>query len=171
LAEQRVTLLLFLAFLSFAHDGEDSMSEMPSQSGVDNPHWPESKYSIGSPKFIHALGAVAANFNWLESTFACLFQLYSRLPPKVNATLFTRLTNDMRTSILSKCAESSCYSNDKVEFVLHFVQVFNFCKENRNILMHSRTHEAVMRRPHDGTSTLLMKKWGNIACIPYPLME
>ena len=107
-------------------------SDVPSNS----PKWPT--YELGPPEYIHALGAVSATFNYLESRFKVLFRIYTRLPPKASAHLFAKLDNQARVELFRKCFEEATSSLKYKEALSHFISGYSICAQNRNILLHSQ---------------------------------
>jgi hypothetical protein len=108
---------------------------------VGYPEW-HTRYHPGYEKHLHALGVIAANYNHLEFALFALFYLFLDLGPATAQHLFAYLTNDKRIDILSKAVEAREKDLEVTDRILHFIQGFKICTENRNLLLHSMTEGA-----------------------------
>jgi hypothetical protein len=130
---------------------------MSSDESLKSPHWPMPHYNLGPPDFIHALGAVAATFNSLESWLRALFITYTRMPEGAAAALFTRLDNQARIDLLKQCIEATDHSNEIKDALQHLFAGYAVCADNRNILMHAQTATVKFQRSPEKTQVLFFK--------------
>lgn len=107
---------------------------MPSSSRKSR--WP--RYEIAPRQYIHAIGAVAANFNYLESWLKFLFRIYVDLPAGARQMLFVKQDTMARLNLLSPCFEGSNHEEKFKDALRRFVAGYAACAENRNILMHAQ---------------------------------
>jgi hypothetical protein len=97
------------------------------------------KYNPNLFEHMHALGVIAANYNELEGQFYRLFWITSDRF-EVAKLVFSKLNNAERMEVALKVAE-----NEPKQFKEHyraFIGGFGTSHENRNVLMHSRAHNA-----------------------------
>jgi hypothetical protein len=92
--------------------------------------WPP--YRIGSPDHLHALGAIAVAYNLLEFCMRGLFNLYS-----IRDGVFANSTNFERLKIIREAVDKSAHPDAIKIDVKYFLDAYETCTENRNILMHS----------------------------------
>jgi hypothetical protein len=88
---------------------------------------------------MQALGVIAAKYNDLEGAFYRLF-LVTMHNMNVGKLVFAKLNNAERVTVAKKAAET-----EPLEFRLlleYFLSGFGILAENRNILMHSKAHNA-----------------------------
>jgi hypothetical protein len=116
-------------------------------------HW---KYNFNFKDHMHALGVIAANYNDLEGHF---YRLFCLTLPNFNVAnmIFARMHNGERMAIALEVSKK-----EKPEFRLRyeaFIAAYGTATENRNILLHSKAHNA---SPLDlsalGTSQLILAK-------------
>lgn len=96
-------------------------------------------YNPNLKEHIHALGVIAANYNELEGIFYRLFYL-TLGKAEAGKIIFSKLNNAERIQVAFKIAES-----EKPEFrdsYEHFISGYGTATENRNILLHSKAHNA-----------------------------
>jgi hypothetical protein len=96
-------------------------------------------YNPNLKDHMHALGVIAANYNELEGNFYRLFFL-TLGKIQVGKMVFSKLNNAERIEIALKMAEY-----EKPEFrdrYEHFISGYGTSTENRNILLHSKAHNA-----------------------------
>jgi len=88
---------------------------------------------------MHTLGVIAANYNELEGSFYRLFFL-TLGKFEVGKIIFAKLNNAERIETALKIAENETPEfRDRYE---HFINGYGTCTENRNILLHSKAHNA-----------------------------
>lgn len=100
------------------------------------------KYNPNLLQHMHALGVIAANYNELEGQFYRLFWATSQRFD-VAKLVFSKLNNADRMAVALKVAESE--PSQFREHYVAFIKGFGISHENRNILMHSRAHNAGAR--------------------------
>jgi hypothetical protein len=123
------------AFSVSSCDGIQTMALRSSRRRAPK-HWPT--YDIGRHDYVHTLGALAANFNYLESWLKYLFTIYVTLPPAARGFLFAKLDNAARLELLKHCFENSPHPERFKKALRHFVKGFAACAENRNVLLHAQ---------------------------------
>lgn len=97
------------------------------------------KYNPNLKEHMHALGVIAANYNDLEGHFYRLF--YITQPQfEVGKLVFSKLNNANRMEVARKVAETQ--PQEFRERYEHFLSGYGTATDNRNILMHSRAHNA-----------------------------
>jgi hypothetical protein len=97
---------------------------------------------------MHALGVAAANYNSLEYMFQVLFEYYTGFEyAAASQQLFSHLgTNQKRVDIQSRLITyKERKSPDVANGVQYFLDGFDICAENRNLLMHGRIFEGSTR--------------------------
>ena len=112
-------------------------------------HYPNHK------QHMHALGVIAANYNDLEGEFYRLFYVTS---DKFNVAklIFSKLNNAERMEVALKVAQTEpALFRPLFEY---FVSGFGIAAENRNILMHSKAHNAWSYEPGATTHLTLAKQ-------------
>jgi hypothetical protein len=97
------------------------------------------KYNPNLKEHMHALGVIAANYNELEGRFYGLFYLtLGRF--EIGKIIFSKLNNTERIDIALRVAETEPASfRDRY---IHFITGYGVATDNRNILMHSKAHNA-----------------------------
>ncbi len=106
------------------------------------------KYHPSLRDHMHALGVAAANYNSLEFVFQSLLEFYLGLEDSgASQHLFAQLnSNQKRSDILSRLIVYKERKSQNVsESVQFFLDGFDICSENRNLLMHGRIFEATTR--------------------------
>ena len=89
---------------------------------------------------MHALGVIAANYNELEGHFYQLF--YATMGKMdVGKLVFSKLNNAERMEIALKLSETDPSPTFR-ELFEYFISGYGVATENRNILMHSKAHNA-----------------------------
>ncbi len=96
------------------------------------------RYNPNLFNHMHALGVIAANYNALEGEFYRLFFVTSD-KMEVGKLVFAKLNNAERIQIARAIAETE--PPPFQELFLYFLDCFGTITENRNILMHSQTHD------------------------------
>ena len=94
--------------------------------------WPP--YRIGNADHLHALGAIAMAYNLLEFRLRNLFNLYS-----IGDEVFTKNRNFNRLKLIREAVDKSAHPDAIKKDVKYFLDAYETCTENRNILMHSIT--------------------------------
>jgi hypothetical protein len=97
--------------------------------------WPS--YDIGPPDIVHAIGAVSVAFNRLEWAMLQIFDHYMRSDPFVSFNVFEKFNNQSRVELLSQLLAVREPDPMAKEMFSHFLDGFERCAENRNIIMHS----------------------------------
>jgi hypothetical protein len=92
--------------------------------------WPP--YRIGNADHLNALGAIAMAYNLLEFRMRELFNLYS-----IGDDLFTKNNNFERLKIIRDAMDKSSHPEAIKNDVRYFLDAYETCTENRNVLMHS----------------------------------
>jgi len=100
------------------------------------------KYNPSLRDHMHALGVIAANYNELEGEFYNLFWVTSERFD-VAKLVFSKLNNAERMEVALKTCERE--PKQMQEHYRSFISAFGICNENRNLLMHSRAHNASSR--------------------------
>jgi len=96
-------------------------------------------YNANLKEHFHALGVIAANYNELEGFFYRLFYL-TLGKSDAGKIIFSKLNNAERIQVALKVAEGETLEfRDRYE---HFISGFGTVAENRNILLHSKAHNA-----------------------------
>ncbi|TYL80326.1 hypothetical protein [Bradyrhizobium cytisi] len=97
------------------------------------------KYNPSLKEHMHALGVIAANYNDLEGQFYRLFYI-TQTHFEVGKLVFSKLNNAQRMEVARKVAETQPLSfRERYE---HFISGYGTATDNRNILMHSKAHNA-----------------------------
>jgi hypothetical protein len=97
---------------------------------------------------MHALGVAVANYNGLEYIFQTLFEYYTGFEYLAAAQqLFSHLgTNQKRIDVLRRLITYKERKNpDVIDGLEYFLEGFDICAENRNLLMHGRIFEGTTR--------------------------
>ncbi|MFK4505434.1 hypothetical protein LPJ38_34760 [Bradyrhizobium daqingense] len=97
------------------------------------------KYNPRLFHHMHAMGVIAANYNELEGQFYRLFFLNMH-KFEVGKLVFSKLNNAERMEVALKAAETEPLAFG--ELFEHFISGYGIATENRNILMHSKAHNA-----------------------------
>jgi hypothetical protein len=103
---------------------------MTKKTEVDD--WPP--YRIGNADHLHALGAIATAYNLLEFRLRALFSLYS-----ISDDVFTKNNNFDRVKLLRGAVDKSSNPDAIKKDAKYFLEGYEICTDNRNILMHSIT--------------------------------
>jgi hypothetical protein len=101
------------------------------------------KYNPSLKEHMHALGVIAANYNELEGHFYRLFYVILN-KSEAGSLIFSKLNNGERMEVALKLAEREPAGFR--DLFRHFISGYGIASENRNILMHSKAHNAW---PHD----------------------
>jgi hypothetical protein len=113
--------------------------------------WPDEKHRITSVEFIHAFGQLSLAYNYLEDCMGLIFGRFLPINLLEAEALYHRLNNFDRMSILTGLVTNSSESDEIKSHVLHLIECYDICTENRNILMHSIVF------PKDGITRLLKR--------------
>jgi hypothetical protein len=97
------------------------------------------KFNPNLKEHMHALGVIAANYNELEGHFYLLFYLTLN-KFEVGKIIFSKLNNAERIETALKLAETEP-ANFR-DLFRYFISGYGIASENRNILMHSKAHNA-----------------------------
>jgi hypothetical protein len=92
--------------------------------------WPP--YRIGNADHLHALGAIAMAYNLLEFRMRELFALYS-----IGDDRFTKSNNFERLGMIRDAIDETTHPEVIKNDVRYFLDAYQTCTENRNVLMHS----------------------------------
>jgi hypothetical protein len=98
-------------------------------------HWP--KYQIGPRESIFALGVVGVKYAQLEFALSGIFATTLGISMSLGSIMMPKLTNHIRLQLLRERLPSCLWSEEVQDMVYHFIQAFNICADNRNLLMHS----------------------------------
>lgn len=98
-------------------------------------YWP--KYQVGPRESIFALGVVGVKYAQLEFALTRIFATTLGISLDLGSMLMPKMTNYIRLRLLRERLPSCLWSAEVQDMVLHFVQAFEICAENRNLLMHS----------------------------------
>src|ERR1700735_1391271 len=105
---------------------------------AETPEWPS--YPVGNRESIFALGVASIKYAELESVFTAIFALATEVP------------HSSATMIVAKCGAGSCIQltyqalpptemigppTRALSDIRYFLEAFEQCTENRNLLMHS----------------------------------
>ena len=89
-------------------------------------------YRIGNADHLHALGAIAMAYNLLEFRMREIFNLYL-----IGDDVFTKNNNFERLKIIRDVIDKSSHLDAIKNDVRYFLDAYETCTENRNVLMHS----------------------------------
>ncbi|NVO18020.1 MAG: hypothetical protein HXX10_28705 [Rhodoplanes sp.] len=98
--------------------------------------WPDYAF-VPQTEFVHAIGMVSINFNLLEQSIRWVLSLVIDLPEEPFLMLFNTLDNSSRSSLLRLCDNAGKFDSKLNTSITNFVEGFNVCCKNRNILMHA----------------------------------
>ncbi len=103
----------------------------------------------------HAIGVTTAIWNLLEdSVHTYVVQLSGIGKDSPLLPLLERTGNVSKADLLPKLAATQDWELEAIVGLEHFVRAFNICRENRNIMMHSRLAT-------DGAGAFYMQKTSN----------
>jgi len=117
--------------------------------------WPEPRYFVGSPDFIHAIGVLSASYNLLELRLRQFLELYTLMPHPGGTQVFISSNNQERLNLLRMCVGKSAHPLRIRNCVFRFADGYDACTQNRNILMHSETVPIIKS---DGRQEVAFKK-------------
>lgn len=98
------------------------------------------RYNPSLKDHMHALGVIAANYNDLEGQFYRLFYVIMS-DMDAGKLIFSKLNNAERMEVALKLGEHT--SPTFRTLFEYFISGFGTLHENRNILMHSKAHNAL----------------------------
>ncbi len=102
---------------------------------TDDP-WPA--YATGPKEHLHALGALALNFNLYELSLLTFFEQYMPLMKPVADYIFEQMSNEARVGLIQRLAELY-EADDATKSEIRFALMhFQTCAENHRSLLHSR---------------------------------
>jgi hypothetical protein len=118
----------------------------------DDP-WPSGIYRLMPDEHAHALGTLLNYYNNAENMLFNLVDILLKNDEGARQTINHRLNNSDRLDLLRKLATER--SVEEGDHILHAVNCFDICAENRNILMHAmieqRTAEDFSARKRHAT--------------------
>jgi hypothetical protein len=100
----------------------------------DPVEWPP--YHIGSRDHLHAIGAVIAAWNIVETAYQTFTQLIFAHNMKAGVHAFELLGNDERVRLI-RAQLPGLANEQELDLLDHFIKSANICKENRNVLAHA----------------------------------
>jgi hypothetical protein len=86
---------------------------------------------------VHAIGVVVLNFNHLELMKQELFIQFSGLEPNTAQKLFLELGSSRDLDMLKRFANDDNAGDGILEHTLYFIEGFDLCSQNRNVIAHS----------------------------------
>jgi hypothetical protein len=122
---------------------------------LDKDKWPE--YLPGPPDYILMLGVIALNYGQLENMFRHLFSSVTRMNEIQVSSIFQRIPNNIRQTILSEMMAQTTLPAKLKERVNHFALGFKICAQNRHDVMHSHSGGTYTSRSRGERGILLSK--------------
>jgi hypothetical protein len=98
-------------------------------------NWPQ--YQIGPRESIFALGVVGVKYAQLEFALSGIFATTLGISMSLGSIMMPKMTNNIRLRLLRERLPNCLWSHEVQDMVSHFIQAFEICAENRNLLMHS----------------------------------
>jgi hypothetical protein len=123
-------------------DADSSLSPLVRALIGDKPWSWTWKYNPNLLNHMHAFGVIAANYNDLEGQFYRLFFL-TMGKMEAGKIVFAKLNNSERAEVALKAAETEPAAFRAL--FEYFISGYGTATENRNILMHSKAHNAWTR--------------------------
>jgi len=104
--------------------------------------WPEFHRRIGDAQQVHAFGQISLTYNYLEDVCSTIFDECLPTDPAFSTRLFNELNNRNRIGLLKAFVEANEKESEPKAAIMHFINCYDICTENRNILMHSLLQSA-----------------------------
>jgi hypothetical protein len=92
---------------------------------------------FGSKDHLHAIGVIAAGWNFIETRYQAFTQLIFPHHPKASIRVFELLGNEGRWQLIRDELAPSLPESES-ELLLHFLKAAAICKENRNAVVHAQ---------------------------------
>jgi hypothetical protein len=98
--------------------------------------WPSTEGKLADAPFVHAIGQISLIYNFLEESAGMIFALCMPTTPAFSETLFHKMNNRDRIDLLSAIIETREQDEEAKSSLLHFINSYDICTDNRNILSH-----------------------------------
>lgn len=100
----------------------------------------------GRHRYLHMIGVISLQWNGVEDALEVLIATYmemANVDRKLSYHLTATMGNQSRTDLLIWLVEQ--YEKDRraIEVIRHAIKATHICRENRNILLHSRAHRLI----------------------------
>lgn len=125
---------LFGAVLSVTLLGLGYWRMMASDSAEG---WPNLEYSPKQQEHLLALGVAISRFNKLEAELASMLLHHISGPAAVAGAIIKSLSEEKRINLMEVSIRSSVYPDTIKNWHRHFLNGYQRCTTNRNILAHS----------------------------------
>jgi hypothetical protein len=133
-------------------------SNCVSIMSTSDTEWPLPEHQLAPNNYLAALGQATFVYNMLESMMSSVFPSCAPLEIEAARTLFHKLNNRDRVDLLTDFVTHNEKDKQVKSVILHYINCYDICTENRNILMH-----AIYFNPNlqPDQSPLLVKKAKN----------
>ena len=99
------------------------------------PEWPA--YRIGPRDAVFAIGVASTNFTQLESVLSFIFGTVFDLDMDASTMMPAKIGNEAAVDLIRRRLPQGAWGEPAKGHILHFLDAFNICLENRNSLLHS----------------------------------
>jgi hypothetical protein len=97
--------------------------------------WP--RYNVGPRECMFVLGVIGVNYAHLEFALAAMFATVTGMGMDTVGPLLPKIRNNVRLDLMRERLPGHRWPEEVIEHVRHFINGFNVCADNRNLLMHS----------------------------------
>lgn len=98
--------------------------------------WP--RYDVGPKECMFALGVVGVKYAQLEFALSGMFSTVTGIKSDIVSLLLQQIrNNNIRLNLMRESLPRREWPGQVTELVQHFIDGFNVCAQNRNLLMHS----------------------------------
>ncbi len=99
--------------------------------------WPAPEHQLAPNDYLAALGQATFVYNMLESMMSNVFVCCAPLKAEDAKALFHKINNRDRVDLLSNFVAHNENNAQVKNIILHCIDYYDICTENRNILMHA----------------------------------
>jgi hypothetical protein len=97
--------------------------------------WP--RYDVGPRECMFALGVVGVKYSQLEFALSAMFSTVTQIGSSATSILLPKIRNNVRLNLMRESLPDREWPAEVVQRIQHFMEGFNICAANRNLLMHS----------------------------------
>lgn len=111
-------------------------------SDTESDPWP-TKYNVGPPKHLHALGVISACYNGFEDSLLDLYRHHlvkAKLPEELIDLTYFNLDEARRPKAIRAVFQKYEKKPAVIEAVANVLIYFDWCAETRNNLLHARPY-------------------------------